>query len=123
MHKYVMLGTVEQTIFEASARSHTKAHTPADNSAEEEDAVETMNHSSYTSMAAPGSPLPRTNTGGPRTPLKKDTVTSPARNLSGNGNGSIHTPKRSSGGGGGSRGNKSDQYSVSATDIRKMLLN
>ena len=122
MHKYVMLGTVEQTIFEASARSHTKVHTTADN-AKEEDAVEMMNHCSYTSMAAPGSPLPRTNTGGPSTPLKKDTVTSPTQNLSGkgNGNGSIHTPKRS---GGGSRGgNKSDQYSMSATDIRKMLLN
>ena len=116
-----MLGTVEQTIFEASARSHIKAKSTADN-ADGEDAVETMNRSSYTGMAAPGSPLPRTNTNGPSTPLKKDTVTSPTRNLSGNGNanGSIHTPKRS----GGSRGgNKSDQYSMSATDIRKLLLN
>ena len=116
-----MLGTVEQTIFEASAHSHTKLHTTADNG-DEEEALETMNQSSYTTSAAPGSPFPRTNSNGPITPLKKDTVISPTRNLSGNGNGngSIHTPKRS---GGGSRGgNKSDQYSMSATEIRKMLL-
>ena len=120
-----MLGTVEQTIFEASARSHIKVPTTADHNAEEEDAVEVVNRSLYTSTAAPSSPLPRTSTNGPSTPLKKDTVISPTRNLSGNGNGngngSIHTPKRS---GGGSRGgNKSDQYSMSATDIRKMLWN